>query len=219
MRQNNKDKSKYAPKSDMKEQSLFPDKIIIGLTGGSGSGKSTLGRASAGDDILYIDADKLGQQVILKGQPAYRELIDAFGISILKDDGEIDRKKLGAAVFSDKEKLLILNQISHRCIKEKITQMIKATDKKGIIIDGAVIIGSQVQPLCDIIVSVLADKNVRMERITARDNISCEEAQRRIKNQPDDEFYIKNSDYIIYNNGQTDEAINEATAIFRRIIG
>ena len=100
-----------------------------------------------------------------------------------------------------------------------LPKIIKATDKKGIIIDGAVIIGSQVQPLCDIIVSVLADKNVRMERITARDNISCEEAQRRIKNQPDDEFYIKNSDYIIYNNGQTDEAINEATAIFRRIIG
>lgn len=200
------------------KQNSITDKKIIGLTGGSGSGKSTIGRGAAGNDFLYIDADRLGQQVILKGEPAFDELTDIFGKDILGSDGEIDRKKLGGIVFADKEKLAQLNAISHHYIKQKVIEMIATTGKKGIILDGAVIIGSVMQDMCDGIVSVLADKEVRIGRILARDNISREMAERRIANQPDDEFYIKNSDYIIYNNKETAKAINEGTEIFGRII-
>lgn len=200
------------------KQNSITDKKIIGLTGGSGSGKSTVGRGAAGDDFLYIDADRLGQQVILKGEPAFDELINIFGDDIIGSDGEIDRKKLGGIVFSDRDKLAQLNKISHHYIKEAILKMIADTDKKGIIIDGAVIIGSIIQEMCHVIVSVLADKEVRIERILMRDGISREMAEKRIANQPDDEFYIENSNYIIYNNKETKMAINEGAEIFRRII-
>jgi len=199
-------------------QNSITNKKIIGLTGGSGSGKSTIGRGCADNDFLYIDADRLGQQVILKGEPAYDELINIFGEAILGENGEINRKKLGSIVFSDADKLAQLNSISHHYIKEKALQLIYASDKKGVIIDGAVIIGSVVQDMCDVIVSVLADKETRIARILERDGISREAAEKRIANQPDDKFYIENSDYIIYNNKETQEAINEATEIFRRII-
>ena len=199
-------------------QNNITDKKIIGLTGGSGSGKSTVGKGAAKDDFLYIDADKLGQQVILKGEPAFDELLKTFGEGILGNDGEIDRRKLGETVFSDGEKLAMLNAVSHRCIKERIIQLIASTDKKGIIIDGAVIIGSMVQDMCDAIVSVLADKEIRISRILKRDNISREMAEKRIANQPEDKFYIANSDYIIYNNEETQKAIAEGKEIFRRII-
>ena len=200
------------------KQNNITDKKIIGLTGGSGSGKSTIGRCSADDDLLYIDADRLGQQVILKGKPAFDELISIFGDSILGSDGEIHRKKLGGIVFSDPNKLAQLNRISHHYIKQEILKIIADTDKKGIIIDGAVIIGSIIQDMCDVIVSVLADKQVRIGRILERDGISREIAEKRIANQPDDKFYIENSDYIIYNNEETEKAINEGAEIFRRII-
>lgn len=199
-------------------QNSITGKKIIGLTGGSGSGKSTVGRGAACNDFLYIDADRLGQQVILKGEPAFDELTNIFGNVILGDDGEIDRKKLGGIVFADKDKLTKLNSISHHYIKQKVLEMIDATDKKGIIIDGAVIIGSVMQDMCDVIVSVIADKEMRIGRILARDGISREAAEKRIANQPDDDFYIKNSDYIIYNNDETQKAINEGTEIFGRII-
>ncbi len=200
----------------MKQNNI--DKKIIGLTGGSGSGKSTVGRGSAGDDFLYIDADRLGQQVILRGEPAFDKLIDIFGDAILGDNGEIDRKKLGAIVFSDRQKLDKLNEISHSCIKEQIIQMIASTDKKGVIIDGAVIIGSIIQDMCDVIISVVADKETRISRILERDKISREMAEKRMENQPDDKFYIANSDYIIYNNEETQNAIDIGAEIFRRII-
>jgi len=200
------------------KQNNITDKKIIGLTGGSGSGKSTIGRCSADEDLLYIDADRLGQQVILKGKPAFDELISIFGDSILGSDGEIHRKKLGGIVFSDPNKLAHLNRISHHYIKQEILKIIADTDKKGIIIDGAVIIGSIIQDMCDVIVSVLADKQIRIGRILERDGISREMAEKRIANQPDDKFYIENSDYIIYNNEETEKAINEGAEIFRRII-
>ena len=190
---------------------------IIGLTGGSGSGKSTIGSA-APDSILYIDADKLGQQILLKGKPAYNELTQLFGDVILGDDGEIDRKKLGAIVFSNSEKLKLLNSVSHRYIMEETQRLVDSTDKQGVIVDGAVIIGSIMQDMCDVIVSVLADKETRIERIIARDGITREMAEKRIANQPDDKFYVANSDYIIYNNKDTQGVIKEATEIFRRIM-
>ncbi len=194
------------------------DKRIIGLTGGSGSGKSTIGKTAPADDFIYIDADRLGQQVILRGEPAFSELTDVFGNVIIGNDGQIDRKKLGEIVFSDAEKLAILNSISHRCIKEKIIEIINSTDKKGVIIDGAVIIGSMIQEMCHAIVAVLADKETRIERILERDKISREMAEKRIANQPDDKFYIENSDYIIYNNKESEKAIKDGLEIFGRII-
>ncbi|MDD4689801.1 MAG: dephospho-CoA kinase, partial [Eubacteriales bacterium] len=145
-------------------------KIIIGLTGGSGSGKSTIGKSCEDYDCLYIDADKIGQEVILRGQPGYDEVLAVFGNEILGANEEIDRRKLGGVVFSNPEKLKILNSISHRHITEKIKEMVSITDKKFIIIDGAVIIGSIVEGMCDYIISVISSKEIRLGRILERDD-------------------------------------------------
>lgn len=192
-------------------------KIIIGLTGGSGSGKSTIGKSCEDYDCLYIDADKIGQEVILRGQPGYDEVLAVFGNEILGANEEIDRRKLGGVVFSNPEKLKILNSISHRHITEKIKEMVSITDKKFIIIDGAVIIGSIVEGMCDYIISVISSKEIRLGRILERDDITLELAEKRIANQPDDKFYIENSDYIIYNNSDTKEATQKMAEIIRRI--
>ena len=84
-------------------------------------------------------------------------------------------------------------------------------------IDGAVIIGSEVEKLCSFMVSVMADYDVRLERIKKRDGMTEKRARERLQSQPKDEFYIENSKYLIYNNSNEDCLRKEVVGIFEEI--
>ena len=89
---------------------------IIGVTGGIGAGKSTVSKmfSQLGADI--VDADEIARAVTKKEGRAFSEIISFFGKEILSESGEIDRKKLAGIVFSDKEKLVALNEITHKYV-------------------------------------------------------------------------------------------------------
>ena len=110
-----------------------------------------------------------------------------------------------------------LNRITHKYIKEETIRLIEQTDSDIVGIDGAVIIGSNIQPLCEFIVSVISEKEVRMQRLRERDNLSDEHINLRLSAQPDDKFYIENSLYIIYNNGDLKELQRQAQQLYKRI--
>ena len=93
---------------------------VIGLTGMIASGKSTVSEFLRQRGIVILDADKISHQVILKGQPAFEEIILYFGADCLGADGQIDRRKLGRIVFSETEKLEVLNRIVHPRVTEEI---------------------------------------------------------------------------------------------------
>lgn len=162
---------------------------IIGLTGGSGSGKSTVTRLLDQLTKIYIiDADKIGHQIILKGKPAYYEIIKEFGKNILKEDGNINRKLLGKAVFSNPTALDLLNRITHPRIREeileKITQIkLSSCSYKYIIIDAALLIEVGLHEIVDEVWVVYADLENRIQRIMARDGLSKREAEDRIRVQ------------------------------------
>ena len=80
-------------------------KRIIGLTGGTGSGKSTIAAIAKKHGAAVIDADMVARKVVEPGHEALREIVDYFGKDILFESGELNRKKLGDIVFSDREKL------------------------------------------------------------------------------------------------------------------
>ncbi|MCH5184908.1 MAG: dephospho-CoA kinase [Oscillospiraceae bacterium] len=176
--------------------------VIFGITGGSGSGKSYVSDIFRKNGFFIIDADKIGHQIIMPGKKAYFELIEHFGKKILTENGEIDRGTLGKIVFSDNNELKFLNSVTHPRICAEIYG--QAGEKGGIVgADGALLIESGLK--CRPIIAVIADKNVRAERIMRRDGISRESAESRINSQKDAAFYRSRCDYIIENNSAGSE--------------
>lgn len=174
--------------------------LVFGITGGSGSGKSSASERFRENGIYVIDADKTAREVVRQGEPCLEELVKELGSEILNDDGGLNRRKTGEIVFSDKKKLDILNRVTHKYIQKALEAQLNKIDTDIAAVDGAVIIGSPVEKMCSFLVSVMADKEIRLARIMKRDNISREAALKRIESQPSDEFYIANSRYLLYNN-------------------
>lgn len=179
------------------------DFIVIGMTGPTGSGKSTVGKLLCEKGFKIVDADKVARRVTEKGSPVLAALSSAFGDDILLESGELDRAALAEKAFSDKENLDKLNSITHPAIIDLIKQEIETLKSNGenrIILDAPQLFEAGAQKLCDFILSVLADKEIRLERIKLRDNISDEQALSRINAQKSDDFFVEKSDFVIYNN-------------------
>ncbi|MBO4897642.1 MAG: dephospho-CoA kinase [Clostridia bacterium] len=181
------------------------NKKTIWLMGGSGSGKSTAAQTFRALGIEVVDADKVSREIMEKGQKAFNEVLDAFGDKILTND-EINRKKLGEEVFADKNKLRILNEITHKYISEELGR--RAENAKGTIVFDAALLPDEFLE-CDIVLLVTARKETRIERIMRRDGISRKNAENRISSQPDDETYRSRADYVFENNGTPEQLENE----------
>ena len=181
---------------------------IIGITGGIGTGKSlVLSILKTKYDAYIVEADKVAHILMKKGEPAYIEIVNAFGNSVLdKETGELDRASLGSLVMNDKEKLNVLNSIVHPLVKDYILSDIEKKRKEDItyyVIEAALLIQDGYKQICDEIWAIITDKDIRIERLKKNRNYTIEKADGFIKNQPSDDFFIDNSDRIIYNN--TDE--------------
>jgi len=190
---------------------------IIGLTGGSGAGKGEVCKAFLSFGIESIDTDKISRDVTKKGGGCLRELTENFSGAILGEYGELDRKKLAEIAFATQENLEMLNKITHKHILGECKRIILDMQNAGrnaLIIDAPLLFESGFDKSCDIIISVIADLDKRIERIIERDNITAGQAQTRIKNQKSDDFFIENSDYIIYNNSDYADIYIQVSKIY-----
>ncbi|MCH5209958.1 MAG: dephospho-CoA kinase [Oscillospiraceae bacterium] len=192
---------------------------IFGITGGSGSGKTSVSAIFRELGAEIIDTDIVAREVVRKGSKCLDELVECFGAMILNPDGTLDRKKLAKEAFSDREKTAALNRITHKYIKEEVMQRIKNSTSDLIGIDGAVIIGSNIEELCEFIVYVTADERTRIKRIKKRDMLTDEEAYERLGAQPDDDFYTRNSRYVIDNSGSLNDLKVNAQKLYDKIKG
>ena len=176
---------------------------IIGVTGGSGSGKSVVSGLLKKRQSYIIDCDKIAHDIILRGKPAYDEILGNFGNQILGDNQEIARKRLGDLVFTDKKKLDFLNQCTHKYVSQEILDHIShakknAGDYQYTVID-APLFNQWLSDLCHQVWAVYADEDVRVKRIMDRDAITYEQALNRIASQNSWEDYKKFADVIIDN--------------------
>ena len=176
---------------------MMQNKKLIGITGGSGCGKSHLSSLLRSRGIPVIDCDIVSREIMAKGTPCAKEVVEFFGEEIL-ENGEINRRKLGRIVFADKEKLKKLNEITHKYILADIYNKMEKERSDVICADGATLIESGIN--CHLLVGILADKELRIKRICERDNLSHEDAKLRVDAQKDDSFYIENCDFVVYNN-------------------
>ncbi len=193
---------------------------IFALTGGSGVGKTNVARLMCDNGFYIIDADGVAHKVTEQGTQCYDELVSTFGTGIVKKDGRLNRKKLGKLVFGDMDKLKTLNRITHHYILLEIKRIIANLSEYEydyVGIDGAVILGSIIEPLCEFTVVVDADYDVRAGRIKARDKLSDTEVQKRLMSQPGSEFYTSRADYVIKNNSTLDELKERVFEVCKRI--
>lgn len=191
--------------------------FIIGITGGSGTGKSTVCDILKSYGIDVIDADIIARKIVEKNQPALEEIKNYFGQEYILSDGTLNRKKLGAIVFTDSRKLKILNEITHKYISEYVKAYIKNTKNKVIAIDAPLLFESGLNSECDYILSVLSNEKNRIKRITARDGISEKSARERINSQKNNTFYIENSDCLIYNNSSYNDLKEQVDEILKKL--
>src|SRR5699024_2644580 len=94
--------------------------VVIGLTGSIGTGKSTAARIFKDLHIPVVDADQVSREVVEPGETTLEEIRETFGDAIIQEDGNLDRKALGAIVFADEEKRKQLNAIIHPAIRKRM---------------------------------------------------------------------------------------------------
>ena len=176
-------------------------KFILGITGGSGAGKTTVSDFLREKGIEVIDGDKVARLIMEPGEACLMETVRTFGEDILGENGALIRKKLGQIVFSDSEKLETLNKITHKYITEYFFDKVKTSKSDIVGFDGAVIFESGLDKVCNAIIGVIADEEIRLERITKRDGISMQDARLRVSSQKNNQFYIEKCDFLVYNNG------------------
>lgn len=187
---------------------------VYGLTGKTGAGKSTVAKALNEKGFVILDGDIIARQITEKGSPVLSELADFFGKDIINNDGTLNRKALAKTAFSSEDNRLKLNEITHGAIDKVFRNKISEAEANGakyVIIDAAALLESPSSALCDGIIVVHAKKETRLKRILSRDNITEEEALRRINAQKDDEYYLSRADFVFKN--EDDEFENSFSAL------
>ena len=190
---------------------------IIGLTGNIGCGKSMVSSYLAEKGALIIDADQVARDIVRQGTPALAEIAAHFGSGVLDPTGNLDRKKLGALVFSDPAALAKLNSITHPRIieaieKEKTKLAAKMKTQGGLlVIDAPLLIETGLHHNLDEIWMVTLDPQVQIQRLMTRDGISESEARQRIESQMPQAEKMKFAHRIIDNNGTPEETKEQIT--------
>lgn len=195
---------------------------IIGLTGGIASGKSTVSRALRELGAIIIDADEVAHAIIEPGKPAWKDIVEHFGLGVLNPDQTIDREKLGAIVFNDPEKLQVLNQITHPRVGEQFKQMIKNIKSQQadavLFIEVPLLYETHMDRICDEVWVVWVDEETQIQRLMKRDGLSREDALKRIDAQMSLDEKAKRADVVIDNSFSIEETIETATKYYNNII-
>ncbi len=188
----------------------YKGKIVIGLVGGIGVGKTrVLQLLSNHYNAMIIEADKIGHLLQQPGQDTYDRILEFFGEEILESSQHINRKKLGAIVFSDKHKLEILNSIMHPAIHEYIEKLIIESDKCLIFLEAAILTETSLVNLTDALWYIYSDMDTRLKRLQTYREISKEKAMRIMANQPNDEYFRKKCEVVIDNSFTEENTLNQ----------
>lgn len=195
---------------------------VVGLTGGIASGKSTVAAMFRERGVPVIDADQLAREVVAPGQSALAEIVAHFGEGVLDERGELDRKKLGALVFSDDQARAALNRITHPRIAAASQRQIAALAAAGeplAIYEAALIVENRIERGLAALIVVAVSEDVQISRLTARDGIDAAAARDRIGAQLPLADKVAVADYVIENSGDrqaTERQVDEVLAALRQ---
>ncbi|HWP44710.1 MAG TPA: dephospho-CoA kinase [Blastocatellia bacterium] len=192
--------------------------LKVGLTGSIAVGKSFVVSVFADLGCVTFDADKIAHQVMEPGREAYEEIVREFGRGVLAEDETIDRKKLGAIVFADAARRKRLNEIVHpRVIEEqnRLLAEVRARDPDAlVIVDAALMIESGGYKRFDKLIVVFCDREKQIERLMRRNQLTREDAERRLAAQMSSDEKRRYADYEIDTSGTFDETRQQVIEVF-----
>jgi dephospho-CoA kinase len=175
---------------------------VIGLTGNIATGKSLVGHMLAERGAEHIDADHLAHRVMAQGTHAWEQIVREFGREILQPDGEIDRARLGAIVFSDAAALARLEGFVHPPVIALTGERIERSTTSVVVVEAIKLIESgMVVRLCDALWVVIAPRAAQIERLVADRGLSYEDAVARVDAQPPQSAKAARADVVIDNGG------------------
>lgn len=197
--------------------------LKLGLTGGIASGKSTIAQFMTQAGAIVLDADTIAHGLMAAGAAAYDQVVEHFGAAILDQQGEIDRRLLGAEVFAKPEALAVLNGIVHPLVRQSFKRA-EAEYRQAEALAGKnwlfvmmipLLFESQLQHDVDATVVVYCPEALQRERLMQRNGFNQAEAQQRINAQLSIEAKVKLADYVIDNSRDLDWARQEV----QRVLG
>ena len=193
--------------------------IVLGLTGPSGAGKGALAAAFAPYDVPQLDTDAIYHELLVPPSACLDELTEAFGRTILTEDGRLNRPALAAIVFAadaPPELHRTLNRITHAHILAETRRRIaacRAAGKPAVLVDAPLLYESGFDAECARVIAVIADRQTRLARIMARDGLTREAAEARMRAQKDDDFYTSRADFVVINVGEPSALADDAARI------
>ena len=193
--------------------------LVIGLTGGIGTGKSEATRQLEALGASIISADQVGHEAYTPNTEAWEQVVATFGDDILQDDQEIDRRKLGAIVFSDPSQLERLNQIMHPRMARMVSDKIEVFRGQGVsvvVVEAALLFEAGWDSLVEEVWVTDSPEELIIGRLKERNGLSEEEAKKRINSQMDRAERIERSDFVINNSGDMAELGNAIKELWDR---
>jgi dephospho-CoA kinase len=193
--------------------------LVIGLTGGIASGKSTVSNMLKEMSITVIDADVEARLAVMKGEPAYKKIIAEFGDDILLESGEIDRQKLGAIIFHQADQRQRLNELTHPEVRRRMLEQVdtaKRNKAELVVLDIPLLFESKLTAMVEKTILVYVDRDIQLQRLVERNNLTIADAQARINSQMPLSEKIKLADAVINNNGSLDETKQQLLLILAK---
>ncbi|WP_409302110.1 dephospho-CoA kinase [Peribacillus sp. SCS-155] len=189
---------------------------VIGITGGIASGKSTVSsyiREELG--YIIIDADIAARVVAEPGEKAFNQIVEAFGQEIIGADGSINRPRLGAIIFHNEEKRLLLNSIVHPAVRAWMNEQKELAFLRGentVFMDIPLLFESNLTHMVDKTILVYVDPDIQLGRLMNRNQLDEKEAKARISSQMPLTQKKELADVVIDNNGDISETKRQVKA-------
>lgn len=196
--------------------------LVVAVTGGIASGKSAVCRRLAEHGAVVVDADQVARDVVAPGEPALTRIVEEFGSGVLAADGSLDRSALGAIVFADDDKRMLLNAITHPAIVQRSQELFRAAgeaDPEAIVVYDLPLLveGTGRRGEFDLVVVVVADEEARVQRMIEFRGMTRNEAERRIAAQATDAERLAVADIVIDANGSLEETLAQADALWDKL--
>ena len=191
--------------------------LVIGLTGGIGTGKSEVAQLLRALGARIVDADLVGHEAYKPNTESWREVVKAFGEDVLQPNGEIDRRKLSAIVFSDSQQLARLNGIMHprmaRMVAEELDRL-RGQSVSVAVVEAALLFEAGWDALVDEVWVTDSPVESVIERLQARNGFSAQEVLKRVDSQMDRSERLAMAQVVVDNSADVDELERTVTGIW-----